>query len=72
MNGKLTKFEISRIIGQRAEQIANGAPVFVDYTGLTDAISIAELEFKEQKTPLKVIRTFPDGKQVTIRCGLKL
>ena len=49
MDNRLSKFEKVRILGQRAEQISMGAPPLVDITGLTDALSIAEKEFLEQK-----------------------
>ncbi len=62
MDNYLTKFEKVRILGQRAEQIANGAPPMVDITGLTDALSIAEKELQERKVPFKIRRTYPNGK----------
>ena len=57
----LTKFEKTKIIGYRAKQIALGAEPQVDITNMTDAISIAEKEFKLNKIPLIVNRTFPNG-----------
>ena len=63
---KLTKFERVRIIGQRAEYIAQGAPPMVDATGMTDALAIAEKELDERKVPLIVKRTYPDGSVVEI------
>ena len=62
MENKLSKFEKVRILGQRAEQISMGAPILVDITGLTDALSIAEKEFRERKIPFIVERTYPDNK----------
>jgi DNA-directed RNA polymerase I, II, and III subunit RPABC2 len=61
MDNRLTKFEKVRILGQRAEQIANGAPSTVDITGLTDALTIAEKELKERMIPFKIRRTYPNG-----------
>lgn len=57
----LTKYEKTRVIGQRATQISKGAPPLVDITGLDDAISIAEKELLEKKMPLKVKRFYPNG-----------
>jgi DNA-directed RNA polymerase subunit K/omega len=62
MENRLSKFEKVRILGLRAEQISMGAPILVDITGLTDALSIAEKEFLERKIPFMVERTYPDGK----------
>jgi DNA-directed RNA polymerase I, II, and III subunit RPABC2 len=61
MENRLSKFERVRILGQRAEQISMGAPPLVDIKGLTDALSIAEREFKDRKIPFIIERTYPDG-----------
>jgi DNA-directed RNA polymerase I, II, and III subunit RPABC2 len=61
MDNRLSKFELVRILGQRAEQISMGAPPLVDIKGLTDALSIAEKEFKQRKIPFIIERTYPDG-----------
>lgn len=61
MTTYMTKFEKTRILGQRADQISRGAPPMVDITGMNDAMSIAEKELKEKKIPLKIIRTYPNG-----------
>ena len=63
---RLTKFERVRLIGQRAEYLANGAPPMVDITGMTNALDIAEKELREKKIPLKVLRVYPDGSVVEI------
>lgn len=57
----MTKFEKTRILGQRAEQISLGAPPMVDIGNLDDAMLIAEKELTEKKIPLKIIRTYPNG-----------
>ena len=57
----MTKFERVKILGQRAEQIANGAPPLVCTEGLSEALLIAEKELKEKKIPLKIRRTYPGG-----------
>lgn len=68
MENKLTKFEKVRLIGQRAHQISCGAPPLVDIQGLSDALSIAEKEFKQKKIPMKITRTYPNGtkEEITI------
>ena len=63
---RLTKFERVRLVGQRAEYLANGAPPMVDITGMTNALDIAEKELIEKKIPLKVLRVYPDGSVVEI------
>jgi DNA-directed RNA polymerase I, II, and III subunit RPABC2 len=69
----LTKFETTRILGARATQIAQGAPIYVDIGNLTDALEIAKKELIEKKIPLKVIRSFPDGtiKEIPV-CDLEI
>lgn len=58
----LTTYERARIIGVRAEQIARGAPVYLDSRPVhSNPISLAEKELNEGRTPLLVRRTLPDG-----------
>ena len=56
----LTKYEKARIIGVRAEQLANGFNPSVNVEGMTDVVKIAEKELKERKLPLIIQRTLPD------------
>ena len=54
----LTKYERTKVIGVRAQQIAGGAePLIKVPPGLYDVIDIAERELKEKKTPFIVKRT---------------
>ena len=55
---KFTKFEIARVVGARALQIAFGAPVLIE-TKETDAIKIAEEEFRKKVLPITVLRMLP-------------
>jgi DNA-directed RNA polymerase subunit K/omega len=55
MKEELTKYEIARIIGARALQLAQGAPPLVEVKELSP-IQIAELEFKKNIIPLHVVR----------------
>jgi DNA-directed RNA polymerase subunit K/omega len=49
---KITRYELPTIIGFRATQIANGAPVLVEVPDyMTDTLQIAEYEFKQGATP---------------------
>ena len=57
----LTKFEKVRVLGQRANQLSMGAPPLVDIKGLTSAIDIAKKELMNNKVPLIITRTYPNG-----------
>ena len=56
MHDHLTDFERARIIGARAQQLANGGTPLVDCTGLTDAMDIARKELIERKIPFLIRR----------------
>jgi len=58
---RISKFEMVRLIGERANQLSLGAPPMVDIEDLTDAIQIAEKELRENKIPLVIRRVFPNG-----------
>ena len=62
----LTKFEKIRVLGARATQISEGAPSTVDTRGLTDAMTIAKKELRENKLPLIIQRVYPGGRVVEI------
>ena len=53
---KLTKYEETRLITSRAEQLARGAAPLVDIGDLVDVIEIAKKELKERKIPFTVRR----------------
>lgn len=55
-----TKYELARVLGQRAEQISMGAPVCVEVGSLTDCLEIAEAELKAGRLPFIIRRRFPD------------
>lgn len=55
----LTKYEKTKIIGIRAQQIASGAKPLIDVPNyLTNSIDIAELELTKRKTPFIVKKKF--------------
>lgn len=62
----LTKYEKTRILGQRSNQISKGAKPLVDIGDLDDAMLIAEKELYEKKIPFNIKRTFPNGKVIEI------
>lgn len=53
---KLTRYEKARIIGARALQISQGAPLLVPAKGMMDPISIALKEFKAGKITINIER----------------
>ncbi len=67
---RLTKYETARIIGSRATQIAQGAPLLLklsksDLAELNfNPVNIAKKEFEEGKIPLTVERPLPDKKEM--------
>jgi DNA-directed RNA polymerase I, II, and III subunit RPABC2 len=63
----LTKYEKARLIGSRAQQIANGAKILIDIKGLSDPIEIAKKEYKKGLIPLILDREMPDGSIIKIK-----
>lgn len=59
---KLTKYEITRLISARAQQISCGAPPLVKVTKDSTAYSIAKTEIENKTTPLAVIRVINNQK----------
>lgn len=58
----LTKYEVTHIIGIRAEQIARGAPTNInDPLIIHDPCIVAERELVEGKIPFVINRNYPDG-----------
>ena len=58
----LSKYEKTRIIGQRAKQIENGSAPFIEINNnIIDAILIAEEELKQKKIPIIIMRPLPNG-----------
>ena len=58
----MTKYESTRILGQRAKQIENGAQPLISITdNIIDSYIIAENELKEKKIPFIIRRPIPNG-----------
>jgi DNA-directed RNA polymerase I, II, and III subunit RPABC2 len=58
----LTKYERTRILGQRAKQIECGAKPFVSVPDtIIDGFVIAEMELKQKKIPFIIRRPLPNG-----------
>ena len=58
----LTKYEFTRVIGQRAKQIDSGALPFVEVTNdVIDGYTIAIMELEQKKLPFILRRPMPGG-----------
>ncbi|MBR9681844.1 MAG: DNA-directed RNA polymerase subunit K [Candidatus Altiarchaeota archaeon] len=65
----LTRFELARILGARALQIAMGAPLLVKVPrtiNKEDSFEVAKYELSKKAVPLSVVRFYPNGKQEVI------
>jgi len=59
----LTKFEYTRVLGLRATQIENGAPLFISIEdSIIDSYVIARMEVEAKKLPFIIRRPLPGGK----------
>lgn len=58
----LTVYERTKILGTRANQIADGARPFVDVPEhMTQPLEIAKLELEQRRLPFIIKRPMPDG-----------
>ena len=58
----LTKFEKTRILGQRAKQINAGAQPFINVPeGIIDGYLVAKMELEQKKIPFIIKRPLPNG-----------
>lgn len=60
----LTKYEKANIIGERAMQIAMGAPTLIDVGSIKDPREIAIKELKQGKLPFLIRRPMPGKKPI--------
>lgn len=66
---KYTKYELARLIGARAFQIAEGAPPNIELSEddlerlKYNPIEIAKLEYEKGKTPIHILRKFPKHRE---------
>ena len=61
---KLTKYEVTRILSARAEQIACGAPPLIRALKNDTACILAEKEFFKKIIPLAVIRIINGKREI--------
>lgn len=66
---RLTKYEKAKIIGQRATQIENGAPLTIDNIpeNIKSPNDIALLEFENGNIPYAIRRKLPDGSYIDVK-----
>lgn len=58
----LSKYEMTRVVGQRAKQLDNGAKPFVRVPpNIIDGYHIALLELEQKKIPFIIKRPYPNG-----------
>jgi DNA-directed RNA polymerase subunit K/omega len=58
----LTKYEYTRVVGQRAKQINSGAKPFIKIPeNVIDGAIIAEMELAQKRIPFIIRRPFPGG-----------
>ncbi|EPY20162.1 DNA-directed RNA polymerase [Strigomonas culicis] len=73
-NPYLSKFEVAKIVGERAQQIVNGSLLSFSSTStpvLTggrkgedlDPVTLAKQDLVNRRIPFVVTRTFPDGRK---------
>lgn len=53
---EFTKYEVARIIGARALQLAMGAPPLVKSENILSPVALALVEFHKNAIPLHVVR----------------
>jgi DNA-directed RNA polymerase subunit K/omega len=57
----LSKYERTRVVGERAIQISMGSPPLVEVGNLENPVDIAEKELREKKIPYIIKRVLPNG-----------
>ena len=58
----MTKYEKTRVLGQRAKQLNSGCKPYVNVSeNIIDGYLIAEIELKEKKIPFIIRRPLPNG-----------
>ena len=60
---QMSKYEKTKIIGMRLEQLARGAASLVDTSACTSIRDVVMKELEERKLPFIIIRSLPNGKK---------
>jgi DNA-directed RNA polymerase I, II, and III subunit RPABC2 len=61
--GTMTKYEKTKIIGMRLEQLARGAATLIDTVECKSLRDVVIKELADKKLPFIIIRTLPNGKK---------
>jgi len=65
--GRLTRFEVARLLGARTLQISLGAPLLIKQPkDVFNPGLLAKEEFKQLKVPMTIKRPMPSGEKVII------
>ncbi len=64
---RMTKYEYTRIKGERLQQLYSGGIPYVPYTSTDTSEMIFQREFKTGKLPFLIKRKTPDGKYFFIK-----
>ena len=57
----LTKYEKTKILGQRAKQLESGHSPFIKINNIIDHYTIAQMELEQNKIPFIIRRPLPNG-----------
>lgn len=61
----LTKYERTRVLGERTRQIQQGSPLFIENPdNIIDSYVLAEMELKQKKIPFIIQRPLPYGSSI--------
>ena len=58
---RLTKYEFTKLLGIRIQQLVSGSPSLIDTTNIFDVKEIALEEIKQKRLPLLIRRRLPNG-----------
>lgn len=65
----LTKYERTRVLGERTRQIQQGSPLFIENPeNIIDSYVLAEMELKQKKIPFIIQRPLPYGTSIEYWC----
>ena len=61
----LTKYEKTRVLGERTRQIQQGSPLFIENPdNIIDSYVLAEMELEQKKIPFIIQRPLPYGSSI--------
>lgn len=65
----LSKYELTKVIGIRVQQVCNGGALFVDRKDNETIPDAVQRELLERRSPLMLVRTMPNGVKKTYRAS---